>query len=179
MTQPVEHEPLLPPDADPLLGPILSGLHACLCATLTAAERPVCSCCLTWGERLPALDWCGCDCDGGHGQAWVRWVRRDPVADLGGNRRTSCGCLSWRGRHVIELGVTRCVAVTGPDGQSAPDCQQRAAEFWGFLADARLLREAVVCCSALQDVTVEPDSERPLGPQGGCAGVLLTITVEA
>lgn len=170
-------EQMLPSEADPRLGPILAGLHACLCATLTAAGRPACTCCLTWGERLPALDGCGCDCAAGHGHAWVRWVRRDPVADYG-TRRSSRGCLSWRGRHVIELGVTRCVAVSGPDGQSPPGCEQRDAEFWAFMTDARLLREAVSCCHALQDTGVEPDMQRPIGPQGGCAGVTLQITLE-
>ncbi|MEU3220041.1 hypothetical protein [Streptomyces sp. NPDC006971] len=174
MTTPTEV--LLPPDADPRLGPVLSGLTACLCATLAAGGRPACACCLVWGNQPPAQDFCSCDCDGGHGQAWVRWASSDPIEDPRGARRRRC--FSWRMLETIELGVSRCVAVTAPDGQSAPTCGQREADGWGFVLDKRLLIESVMCCDALRDVQVTPGRAVPLGPQGGCAGVVFPITVE-
>lgn len=173
MTTPPD-DVLLPPDADPRLGPVLSGLVACLCAALADGGRPACACCLVWGSSPPAQDFCSCDCDGGHGQAWVRVVRQDPVTQDTRRRR----CQTWRMQTTVELGVARCVAVTGPNGQSGPTCAQREADAWGLVLDTRLLREAVACCEALQDVTVWPGPVTPMGPQGGCAGVTMQITVE-
>ncbi|WP_432051829.1 hypothetical protein [Streptomyces xiamenensis] len=174
MTTPTEQ--LLPGDADPLWGPVLTSLTTCLCATLTAAGRPACACCLVWGASPPAHDWCDCDCDDGSGQAWVRLVRWDPIVDYGANSGGRCD--NRRMRAVIEVGISRCVAVAGPDGQSAPECAQREADALSALADARLMREAI-CCDALSDLLVELDTMRPTGPQGGCAGVIMQITVEA
>lgn len=174
MTTPTEQ--LLPGDADPLWGPVLTSLTTCLCATLTAAGRPACACCLVWGAGPPAHDWCDCDCGDGSGQAWVRLVRLDPITDYGTASGGRCG--AWRMRAVIEAGVSRCVAVAGPDG-SAPGCEQRETDALSALADARLLRQAIACCDALADLRVEPDTMRPTGPQGGCAGAIMQITVEA
>ncbi|MFE2930611.1 hypothetical protein [Streptomyces sp. NPDC059278] len=173
MTTPTD-DVILPPDADPWLGPVLSGLTACLCATLAAGGRPACACCLVWGASPPAQDFCSCDCDDGRGQAWVRVVRQDPVV----TERRRRQCQAWRMQTVIEVGVARCVAVTAPDGQSAPTCDQREEDAWGLVLDARLLREAVACCDALTDVQVWPSAVTPMGPQGGCAGVTVQITVE-
>jgi hypothetical protein len=83
---------------------------------------------------------------------------------------------------VIELGVARCVAVVAPDGQSAPTCEQRETDAWGFVLDTRLLHTAVACCDVLHDVTsgiqAWPGPVMPMGPQGGCAGVTMQITLE-
>ncbi|TBO60942.1 hypothetical protein EYS09_03850 [Streptomyces kasugaensis] len=173
MTAPADA--LLPPDADSLLGPVLSGLTACLCAVLAEGGRPTCACCLVWGNSPPAQDFCSCDCEGGHGQAWVRVVRQEPVVVADQRRRR---CQMWRMETVIEVGVARCVAVVAPDGQSAPTCEQREADAWGLVLDQRLLREAVACCVALDGVQVRPGPVTPMGPQGGCAGVTMQITVE-
>ncbi|MFF2650602.1 hypothetical protein [Streptomyces sp. NPDC058045] len=173
MTTPPD-DVILPPEADPRLGPVLSGLVACLCATLTDGGRPACACCLVWGNQ-PAQDFCACDCDGGHGQAWVRVVRQEPV-DTDQQRRRRCQ--TWRMQTIVEVGVARCVAVVAEDGQSAPTCAQRESDAWGLVLDQRLLREAVACCEALQDVQVWPGTVTPMGPQGGCAGVIMQITVE-
>jgi len=170
---------LLPADADPSLGPILSGLTACLCASLADGGRPACACCLVWGDGPPAQDFCSCDCDGGHGQAWVRVVRQEAVP----SRQRQTRCLAWRMQTVIELGVARCVAVVAADDQSAPTCEQREADAWGLVLDMRLLRQAVACCDVLNDrtsgVQVMPGPVTPTGPRGGCAGVTMQITVEA
>lgn len=166
---------LLPPDADPRLGPVLSGLTACLCAVLADGGRPACACCLVWGASPPAQDFCACDCDGGHGQAWVRVVRQEPVTANQDRRRR---CQTWRMQTTIELGVARCVAMVAPDGQSAPTCEQREADAWGLVLDQRLLLEAAACCDALSGVQVWPGPVAPMGPQGGCAGVTVQITVE-
>jgi hypothetical protein len=174
----VPTDALLPPDADPQLGPVLSGLLACLCATLTDGGRPACACCLVWGNSPPAQDFCSCDCAGGHGQAWVRVVRWDPILDAAAHNRRPSRCFAWRMQATVEVGVARCVAVTAPDGQSAPTCGQRETDAWGLVADARLLRQAVACCDALRDATVYPSPMTPIGPQGGCAGVALQVAVE-
>jgi len=165
-------------DADPRLGPILSGLTACLCASLADGGRPACACCLVWGDGPPSQDFCSCDCASGHGQAWVRVVRQEPVPT---NRRQG-NCQVWLMQTVIEVGVARCVAVVAADGQSGPTCEQREEDAWGLVLDMRLLRQAVACCDVLNDrtsgVQVMPGPVTPTGPRGGCAGVTMQITVE-
>jgi len=84
----------------------------------------------------------------------------------------------WRQQTTIELGVARCVAVTAPDGQSAPTCEQRQTDAWSLVLDARLVRQAAACCPQLRDVLVLSSVVNPSGPQGGCAGVTMQMSVE-
>ncbi|MEV6399983.1 hypothetical protein AB0M39_35215 [Streptomyces sp. NPDC051907] len=168
--------PPAPEAADPQLGPLLQSFVACVAAELAAAGRPPCAACLVWGNSYPPADFCDCDCANGHGQAWVRLVRLDPAAT--GNRIAMKKCQPVRVRAWVEAGVYRCVPTVGPDGSSAPTCEQRSAAAWGFLADARALRTAFACCEALGDRPKELMSEDPIGSLGGCAGVALQFTVD-
>ena len=168
--------PPLPVDADPTLGPLLDRFLACVCAELAAAERPVCECCLVWGDSIPPADFCDCACGDGHGQAWVRVVRWDPANTT--NRLDNKKCQTLRTRVWLEAGVYRCVASVAPDGQSAPTCEQRSADAWGLIRDAMALRQAFACCEALNDRVLEFMSEEPTGMQGGCSGVVIQFTVD-
>lgn len=172
MTTPV----LSPADADPQIGELLQSFLACVCAELSAAGRPACVCCLVWGDTQPAADFCDCDCEGGTGQAWIRVVRLDPAAT--NNRVQMKKCQPMRLRVWVEAGVYRCVPVVGPDGTSAPTCEERSESAWGFIKDARALRTAVACCDALGDRVIEFMGQDPIGNLGGCAGVALQFTVD-
>lgn len=175
----VPTQPLPPPapaDADPVLGPMLNDFVACVCAELAAIGRPACQCCLVWGDTIPPADFCDCDCNGGHGQAWVRVVRWDPPATVTPQLRRAC--VAWVTRVWIETGVYRCVPAVGPDGISGPTCQDRTDSAWGFIADARALRTAGACCAALNGKTIEFMQEEPTGVAGGCSGVSLQFTID-
>jgi hypothetical protein len=165
---------LTPEGADPVLGPKLQSFLACVCAELSAAGRPVCDCCLVWGAVAPPADFCACDCDGGHGQAFVRVIRLDPQATS--NRTAAMKCQPLRVRAWVEAGVYRCVPM-GEDGEP-PTCEERTESAWGFLRDARALRAAVACCNALKGDRIEFMSQDPANVSGGCSGVMIQFTVD-
>jgi len=168
---------LLPADADPVLGPMLDQFVTCVCAELQAAERPACACCLVWGNTIPPATFCDCDCNGGSGQAWVRVVRWDPSATV--NQAVRRKCQPWRYRVWLEAGVYRCVAaVSDPHSGQPPTCEQRAADAWALLTDARLLRQAASCCAAFQGKQVDFVSQDPTQVAGACSGVALQFTVD-
>lgn len=173
MTTPAPPSPV---EADPQIGPLVQSFLACVCAELHASGRPVCECCLVWGDSIPPADFCDCDCAGGHGQAWVRVVRLDPAAT--GNRTAAMKCQPIRLRVWLEAGVYRCVPAVGADGTSPPSCDDRSDSAWGFIQDARSLRRAVACCEALKDRRVEFMSQEPTGVRGGCSGLTTQFTID-
>jgi hypothetical protein len=167
-----------PPDpqtADPWLGPILNQFVVCLCAYFQVEGRPVCACCLVHGSSRPPADFCDCDCDGGHGQAWVRVVRWDPVVQT--NRNAMRRCQAFRMRVWIEAGVYRCVHAGGEQGEP-PTCQEREGDAWGFIADQRILRTAAMCCPSLQGKQVDFQEGVPTGMLGGCSGTQVQFTMD-
>lgn len=175
--------PVMPAEADPVLGPLLNAFHACVCGVLAEAGRGVCTeacgcgaCCLVPGSGPPPADRCDCLCDGGQGQAWVRWVRDQPVQASGGRGRRHCQ--AFRTVKVIEAGVYRCVTGVGEDG-SPPSCAGRGEDAMGLVWDRRLLMQAAACCHALQGRQVELLSIEPVAVRGGCAGVVMQVAVDA
>lgn len=177
MTIPAEPPaPPAPAEADPALGPMLNDFVACVCAELAAIGRPACACCLVWGDSVPPADFCDCDCNGGHGQAWVRVVRWDPP--LTSNPQLRRRCVPWLLRVWVEVGVYRCVPAVAEDGTSAPSCDDRTGSAWGFIADARALRTAAACCQALDGKTIDFLQQEPTGNRGGCGGVSLQFTID-
>lgn len=167
----------LPVDAEPVLGEMLDQFVTCVCAELLAGGRPACACCLVWGNTNPPADFCDCDCESGHGQAWVRVMRWDPAATV--NQQVRRQCQAWRYRVWIEAGVYRCVATTSdPASGAPPTCEQRAGDAWGLLADARLIRTAAACCAAFKGKVVDFISQEPTAVTGGCSGVLIQFTVD-
>jgi hypothetical protein len=170
---------LLPADADPVLGPMLNQFVACVCAELAAAGRPVCACCLVWGNSPPPADFCACDCEGGgSGQAWVRVMRWSPAQTT--NIVAQRKCQAWRYQVWLEAGVYRCVATSEPgsDGEAPPTCAQRNDDAWGLLADARHLRKAASCCAAFDGKLVTLVTEEPMSVSGACSGVYVQFAVD-
>jgi hypothetical protein len=172
-----------PVDADPILGPLLVSLRACICAELAAAGRPVCpcACCIVWGDGLPPADYCDCQQEGGQGQAWVRaagWAprdstaRRDPVSV---NRRSNC--FPQMLRVTIEAGVYRCVSSMQTNTLPA-NCDDRQNDAIGLVADARTLRRALYCCEAIKHHAITFGGQWPTAVRGGCAGVYMSFAVD-
>ncbi|MGW7504394.1 hypothetical protein ACWGIR_23075 [Streptomyces albidoflavus] len=171
--------PATPAEADPVLGPLLNQLQTCVCFTLAEAGRGVCTqCSIVPGDSRPPADRCDCACGQGQGQAWVRWVRDQPVnerSDRGGYMRRRCQ--GWRTLKVVEVGIYRCVS--GPDEQGGPpSVEAREQDALGLILDRRLLAKAVSCCSALKGRSVELLSLEPTAVKGGCAGVVMQVSVD-
>ncbi|MFE7963415.1 hypothetical protein ACFU0X_10230 [Streptomyces cellulosae] len=172
--------PASPAEADPVLGPLLNQLQTCVCFTLAEAGRGVCTqCSIVPGDSRPPADRCDCACGQGQGQAWVRWVRDEPVMvarNTGpGSRR---GCQQWRTFKVIEVGVYRCVS--GPDDQgNPPSPEARERDALGLIWDRRLLVKGISCCAALKNRRVELLSLEPTAVKGNCAGVVVQLSVDA
>lgn len=162
-------------------------LRTCLCEMLIAEERPVCACHHYGGEDPPVGDRCKQNDEGENGQAWVRRVSQSMTVDpdditFGGE---PCGGV-WTAQ--IELGIYRCIqAIPGENG-AAPDPELYNADRELLAADRATLAQ-VLCCWPLAGEPPEPlDYELnfavtaalilPTGPSGGCAGSILTITVE-
>jgi hypothetical protein len=173
----------VPPPVDELdpVGPLVTRLLGCLCDQLPATlAGPACFCCARPGLAVPA-DFC-CSCDGvtpGEGQAWVRAARIFPVtarfptpqAD-----RDPCERGGWAVE--LQLGVWRCAATVDDEG-NPPECADVTRDAMVALSDAAAMRRAVKCCFAVPrgDYLVVVNGWEPLGPNGGCAGGQLTITV--
>lgn len=174
--------PIDPIAADPELGPLVRGIHSCLCQGLTDIGRPVCgcACCLVWGDTHPPADFCDCDDGTGQGQAWVSvsgWApressaRRDPVS----TRRSNCYPTFLR--VVLQAGVYRCAPAGGPNGEP-PTCEERDANAMGLIADSRALRKLVFCCPALKGKNVTFGGGWPLAVRGGCTGTYVQFSVD-
>ena len=163
---------------DPVL-PLAERLLACLCERLIdTVAGPACVCCLYHGTTVP-MDYCDSVSAEGNGQAWVRVNRiypagaRFPVQSF---EVTPCKIPSW-GVELV-MGVYRCVAVLD-DAGNPPTCDQITADATKLLSDAAAMRLAAVCCfpEGADTIAVVGDYQ-PLGPQGGCAGGALSITVQ-
>ncbi len=162
---------------------IATDLSACIDAALRAAEHPadihgaqnnwdgeVC----IWPGSQVAYDSC---CDSG-GQAWVvlgnGWLTDNyPKSDSG----TPAPCKNDSVAQTIEVGVLRCVGTM----ECGCDCKERGA--LDVMIDFQALLQAVLCCFFdNQEETcgsIEGIKWRFVGPEGGCAGSVITFTVQA
>jgi hypothetical protein len=173
--------PRTPAEADPVLGPMLNQLQVCVCFTLAQAGRGVCTdCSIVPGDGRPPADRCDCSCDRGQGQAWVRWVRDQPVIPYTGSSSGQLrrNCQEFRTQKVIEVGVYRCVS--GPDDQgNPPSVEARERDALGLIWDRRLIKQAVACCQALKRKPVTVLALEPTTLKGNCAGVVMQFAVDA
>jgi hypothetical protein len=164
---------------DPVL-PLADALLACLCAAVADTGNPVCACCVHPGLSTP-MDYCDCECSsGGNGQAWVRVNRIYPAGARFPQQSFEvepCKIPSW-GVELV-MGVYRCVATLDDDGRP-PTCDQVEADATKILLDAAAMRVAAVCCfgTAEEDRTAIVGEWSPIGPNGGCAGGFMSVTVQ-
>lgn len=160
--------------------PIAERLLACVCNALEdSAGGAVCDCCVHPGPASPPMDFCDGPSGGGNGQAWVTYNRIFPAAARFPNQLfdvEACNINSWG----VELaaGVYRCVSSLDDVG-NPPSCAQTSADATMLLSDAAALRQALVCCFPEgRDTVAVVGDYTPIGPQGGCAGGQMTVTVQ-
>lgn len=164
---------------DPVAWHLAEALTDCLC-TILEAEAPVQCCCTQFGE---AVAWDSCNCRNGRdGQAWVRVASMFPTATFPqpytGNPGPCGG--NYDGWAVqLELGVLRCAP--SPDSRGRlPSCEQNTAAARRALADAHIMRRAVMCCDWYgRDAKLIVGAWQPVGPDGGCHGGVLPVTVQS
>lgn len=164
------------------IGTLLAVLASCACAKLRELGRPVCDCCLVHSAAAMPMDGCDCGCtapEGGteaHGRLSARILQISAAPSDTSQNAGDCG-KSVMTEVTLQLGVFRCITIP-PDGE-ATDCDLGTAEALGFLADEQILRAAVNCCSDTSRIPgrwqITPGLWNPHGPEGGCAGGVLTI----
>lgn len=157
------------------LTPMLQRLADYVEARLIADSAPVASAALTAG--LVAWDHC---CEQGGGQLRVRAVQTYDTNPFPAPASTPSPC--WRtGAVDVEVSVMRCAATMDDRGNPPPDTELDA-EAARIHAD-RMAMLAALKCDFVADGTL--DEDRPmvnvrwqaLGPQGGCVGGQVTVTL--
>lgn len=165
---------------------LLSTVLGCVCAELETIGRPVCSCAVRHAIQWPSMEGC-CDCDHAvapasaptHGQAWARFQRIDAATTTYAADDSSCDQTT---SIVFDVGVHRCVAAFGDEDGSPADPATYTSDALALLNDEAHIRRAINCCpepapgSALTGWRWRVTQSLPLGPMGGCAGVVVTVT---
>lgn len=164
---------------DPIAWCVATELKRCFCEQLAEVSAPVVCCCLMPGAQVA---WDSCD----PGQAWVRVASIYQVGhtfpqparpeDLG-----PCGGIGgWA--VTLELGAVRCLPQPDLNGV-LPTCEDYSEAARLVLADAHAMRRAVLCCDwrdacDLGEAGMVVGNWMPTGPQGACAGGVMSVTVE-
>lgn len=165
------------PSSLELLVPLLLN---CVCERLTLDGRPTCTCAVRHAIQWPSVAEC-CKCDaGGIGQAWARLVRVEPFGGTPNADGTDCGGAVLA---TIDVGTHRCVKAIVPGG-GAPSAAVYTQDALALIGDEFSLRKAIACCP--QDIRTGPlrgwswkaTTSLPLGPLGGCGGVVVTVTAQ-
>lgn len=162
-------------NVDTVALPLAEQLLECLCEQLTLTSAgPVCRCCITTGR--PVVDCC--DCTVGEGQAWVRVVRVYPSGNRFPVQAVDVQRCPVTGLAVeLEIGAVRCSRMLTDDG-SPPTCEQQLADAEHVLDDAAAMRRALSCCFTGDKILVI-NQWQSYGPEGGCVGGHMTVTVQA
>lgn len=162
-------------NVDTIAMPLLEELLECLCTQLALTTRgPVCACCITTGP--PVIECC--TCEAGEGMAWVRVVRIYPSLPRFPAQAVEVQKCPVTGLAVeLELGAARCSRQVTEDGSTA-ECPEQLADAEAVLDDAAAMRRALSCCFAGDKVLVI-NQWQSYGPEGGCVGGYMAVTVQA
>jgi len=157
----------------------------CVCVELNTKGRPVCSCAIRHAIQWPSMEGC-CECDspggvgGVHGQAWARFQRIDAVpSSTALADDTSC---DQSVQFVFDVGVHRCVPAFGDENGGPVSPATYTADALALINDEAHIRRGILCCpepgygSVLTGWRWKVTQSLPLGPLGGCAGVVVTVT---
>lgn len=158
---------------------LISTVLACVCNELNTAGRPVCTCAVRHAIQWPSMEGC-CECPhpSANGQAWARFTRVDPTQDTFLADDTTC---NQTVNFVFDVGVHRCVAAFGDNNGAAPSPATYTADALALINDEAHIRRAIACCpepapgSVLTGWRWRAAQSLPLGPLGGCAGVVVTV----
>lgn len=145
--------------------PILTKVLACVCAQLAAEGRPAVECCQTAGDTSMAS--CDCVSGGANGRAWARFTG----ATFSDRAPSRCPLGLWVAN--FQVGVSRCIA----DNEAVSDCELSTADAGIVAADAGSLTKAIQCCGFDSRHWVL-GSVNPIGPAGGCVGVVVSFSVQ-
>lgn len=152
-------------------------LLTCLGAALDANPNPPAKLCLTWGDPIANFGLNGDDCC--NGAAYVNLIEFYPSSNLFPDRTIErqsgpCGVLAWAVR--LKATVFRCWP---DDGLNMASCAEITAATEQQFLDAAAVTNAMCCFQAANSglLTAVTDSN-PLEPQGGCAGVFGTVSVQ-
>lgn len=152
-------------------------LAECVCEQLRHADRGedafTGDCCVMPGSTVP-WDSCGCEDGKKDGRAWVSVVSGAPDE----SQQEAAGCITGTHDIVYQLGVLRCVPVGPGCGCECEEISSRK-----ILGDLQALLKAAFCCfrneTGQNEFCEQPtiSSWRTVGPEGGCAGVVVDIKI--
>lgn len=141
-------------------------LAACLCQQISdSALQDVCFCGVIPGDA--ATDTYFGNCTGKNGMAWVRIANIYPSQSVGIADQTIGNCSTGLGAD-IEIGIMRTIQIAEgtrnlPDSTILAQTAQQVDE-------AMLMRQAVVCCDALDQKDYILGAYTPIGPMGTALG---------
>lgn len=149
--------------------PKLAEAAACLCAAITdSGFEQVCFCGVVPGS-LVAYDFInGGDCTDRDGMAWVRLVTQYPSQSYPTPLTSPSPC-AVEVVFVAEMGLIR----SFPVSEEPPDEATYKAHAERQIAEAALMRRAVLCCYRSRAIL---SNYTPIGPTGGAIGGTWTFT---
>lgn len=164
---------------DTLLEPYAVSLLNCLCEVLATTQNPPGICAMRAGNATiqdigPTFDEC---CEG---QAYVRvtgftptGLSQDPFpAGMEDQIVPACGIPAWS-LH-LELGIFRCMSAEGNLSNAEWLAVQRQQ-----MLDAKSIRRAICCFISVHELkTTAVGAWTPQGPEGGCIGGTMPLSIE-
>lgn len=157
-----------------ILGEVMDGLVACLCAKLADSHHGSPCFCSLVGGREAIADHCSCDAGQKCGMAWVRLDRVYAYAtDLATPARVP-SCTSPLAA-VLEVGVYRCIPTMKGDG-TPPGVLEQTNQTLGQVSDMGAMVAAVQCCEPLTTRSHVLGTYLPRD-SGDCGGGILPVTV--
>ena len=154
----------------------LGELAVCLCEQIQDPENgvpDVCFCGIVPGEQ--AIGNYAGDCKNKCGMAWVRLVSLYPMASIGAIDQTPGNCGVGVGIDV-EMGVFRCISI-GDEQGNLPSPAELLEATQLQIADALIMRKAVLCCDAIPSKEAILANYTPVGPLGGLVGGTMQVSM--
>lgn len=153
-------------------------LRDCLMTELALRDNPPAETCILSGEDGRTFLSVGTQQDRCcAGFAWVRVARVLPSIPPSGQDPGNCGVDSWQ--LDLEMGVARCAPVGSDFVAAGPTCDEMLATFVQVQSDAEAMRRAVCCLQPqTQSLRVYPTEWLPFGPEGGCTGGIMGVTLK-
>ena len=156
----------------PWIANLMLKMRECLCNEVA----PTCWCGLYPGDQVP-MEFCG-ECDSGKcGMAYVRLASAYPSSEFP-FPDSDAQCVAPLA-YQVAVGVMRCVPVANDDG-SLPDPGDILTSTLAHLDDQQAVARAVRCCvtTNAHGMAHVMGEWQPIGPQGGCVGgeVMVTVT---
>lgn len=156
-----------------VLSDLLVDIAACLCQTIKDSDRQdVCFCGIVPGGAAAAT-YAG-NCTGKNGMAWVRLGPTYPSQSIGVADESVGNCSTGLGAD-IEVGIMRLIEVAEGTTNLRPETILRQST--DQHDDMLLIRQAIVCCDALDAKDYILGAYLPIGPSGGMVGGAWTVHI--